>query len=153
MKTRHAAIVFIICFNLTGLLGSAQSFVPETRGGLSGATASNAAGAANNSYPQVVDNSPHLRKMIKSHAKQLVTIWFGKRHWKAFQEIVYIESRWNYKAFNKSTNAYGLTQIIGSKRYLKNMPYKQLHKSVQYIKHRYKTPTIALKHLKQKGWQ
>lgn len=150
---KHAVISLMICLNLTGSLGFANAGVLETRGGLSGTTASTAYEGHSISYPQPVDNSPQLRKMIKSHAKQLVTIWFGKRHWKAFEEIVYIESRWDYKAFNKSTNAYGLTQIIGSKRYTFNQPYKQLLKSVQYIAHRYKTPTLALKHLKQKGWQ
>lgn len=153
MKTKHAAIVLILAMNLTGLLGSAYAAWLEPLAWSSKTTASTAQGGRIMSYPQVVDNSPQLRKMVKSHAKQLVTIWFGAKHWASFQQIVYLESRWDWNAYNPETNAYGLTQIIGSKRYTHNQPYKQLLKSVQYIAHRYETPTAALKHLKARGWQ
>lgn len=143
----------MICANLTGLLGSAYAASLEPPAISSKRTASTAQGGRIISYPQAVDNFTLLRKSVKTHAKQLVTIWFGVKHWQAFQEIVYLESRWNWNAYNPATDAYGLTQIIGSKRYTKDKPYKQLLKSVQYIAHRYKTPTAALKHLKQKGWQ
>ncbi len=153
MKTKHAVIALMICFGLTGSLGFANADALGTQGGLPRVVASTATAGAIISYPQAVDNSPKHLKMIKSHAKQLVAIWFTAKEWKAFQRIVYIESRWNYKAFNPATNAYGLTQIIGSKRYTKNRPYLQLLKAVQYIKHRYGVPSEALKHLLSRGWQ
>lgn len=153
MKTKHAVIVLLVAINLTSLLGSAYAAWLEPLAFSSKTTASIAGEPAIVSYPQLVDNSPKHLKMIKSHAKQLVTIWFTAGEWKAFQEIVYIESRWNYKAFNSDTNAYGLTQIIGAKRYAKNRPYLQLLKAVQYITHRYGVPSKALKHLKRYGWQ
>lgn len=152
MKTRHAQIVLMICLLLTSLLGSAPSASLEPLAVSSKRTASTPRVSAIITYPQAVDNSPNLRISLKTHAYQLVTIWFGVKHWKAFNKLVWLESRWNYKAFNKQTNAYGLTQIIGSKRYAKDRPYLQLLKAMQYIAHRYKTPTAALKHLKQRGW-
>lgn len=150
---RNAVGIVITCFSLTGSLGFANADALGTQGGLPRVVASNAHEGHIISYPQAVDNSPQLRKMIKTHARQLVTIWFGTKHWKAFQRIVYLESRWNYNSYNKSTGAYGLTQILGSKKYTFNRPYLQLLKSVQYIRGRYQTPTKALRHLLRYGWQ
>lgn len=110
-----------------------------------------------NSYPQAVDNSHRLRineskHLWITHAEQLVTLTWGKKEIKAFKTIIYRESRWNPEALNPTTGAYGLGQLIDSKRYLKGMPYKQITAAVKYIHHRYGTPTKALQHHKKHGW-
>ena len=64
-------------------------------------------------------------------------------------ELWHKESRWNYKAKNPKSSAFGIPQILGLKE--KN-PVKQIDKGLAYIKHRYDNPCNALAHHKKKGW-
>lgn len=107
--------------------------------------------------PQAVDNSHKARinknkRLWITHAQQLITLTWGKKEIKAFMTIIYRESRWIPNQTNATTGAYGLGQIIGSKRYTKGMPYKQITAAVKYIANRYGTPTKALQHHRKHGW-
>jgi hypothetical protein len=64
-------------------------------------------------------------------------------------ELWYLESRWNYKAKNPKSSAFGIPQILGLKE---TNPTKQIDKGLAYIKHRYDDPCKALAHHKSKGW-
>ena len=65
-------------------------------------------------------------------------------------EIVYKESRWNYKAKNPKSSAYGLFQILKSKE---KDPIKQIDNGLKYINARYDgCACTALAHHKAKGW-
>ena len=65
-------------------------------------------------------------------------------------EIVYKESRWNYKAKNPKSSASGLFQILKSKD---KDPIKQIDQGLKYINHRYNgCACTALAHHKAKGW-
>jgi len=65
-------------------------------------------------------------------------------------EIVYKESRWNYKAKNPKSSAYGLFQVLKSKE---KDPIKQIDQGLKYINHRYNGCACkALAHHKAKGW-
>ena len=65
-------------------------------------------------------------------------------------EIVYKESRWNYKAKNPKSSAYGLFQVLKSKE---KDPIKQIDQGLKYINHRYDGCACkALAHHKAKGW-
>ena len=65
-------------------------------------------------------------------------------------EIVYKESRWNYKAKSKTSSAHGLFQILKSKE---KDPIKQIDQGLKYINHRYDGCACkALAHHKAKGW-
>jgi hypothetical protein len=65
-------------------------------------------------------------------------------------EIVWKESRWNYKAKNPKSSAFGLFQILKSKD---KDPIKQIDKGLIYLKHRYEGNACkALAHHKAKGW-
>jgi hypothetical protein len=65
-------------------------------------------------------------------------------------EIVYKESRWNYKAKNPKSSAYGLFQVLKSKE---KDPIKQIDQGLKYINHRYNgCACTALAHHKAKGW-
>jgi hypothetical protein len=64
-------------------------------------------------------------------------------------ELWYKESRWNYKAKNPNSSAFGIPQILGLKEL---NPTKQIDRGLNYIKHRYSNPCNALKHHKIKGW-
>jgi len=65
-------------------------------------------------------------------------------------EIVYKESRWNYKAKNPKSSASGLFQVLKSKE---KDPIKQIDQGLKYINHRYDGCACkALAHHKAKGW-
>jgi hypothetical protein len=64
-------------------------------------------------------------------------------------ELLHKESRWNYKAKNPKSSAFGLFQMIGNKE---QDPIKQIDKGLRYIEHRYGTACKALAHHKIKGW-
>ena len=65
-------------------------------------------------------------------------------------EIVYKESRWNYKAKSKTSSASGLFQVLKSKE---KDPIKQIDQGLKYINHRYNgCACTALAHHKAKGW-
>ena len=65
-------------------------------------------------------------------------------------EIVFKESRWNYKAKNPKSSANGLFQMLKSKE---SDPIKQIDNGLKYIKHRYQgCACTALAHHKAKGW-
>ena len=59
------------------------------------------------------------------------------------------ESRWNYKAKNPKSSAFGIPQILGLKE---KDPFKQIDKGLGYIKHRHSTPCHALAFHDRKGW-
>jgi hypothetical protein len=65
-------------------------------------------------------------------------------------EIVWKESRWNHKAKNPKSSAYGLFQILKSKEH---DPIKQIDNGLKYINARYQGCACkALAHHKKKGW-
>ena len=65
-------------------------------------------------------------------------------------EIVWKESRWNYKAKNPKSTAFGLFQILKSKD---KDPITQIDKGLIYLNHRYEGNACkALAHHKAKGW-
>ena len=64
-------------------------------------------------------------------------------------ELLHKESRWNYKAKNPKSSAFGLFQMLNNKE---KDPIKQIDKGLKYIEHRYGTACNALAHHKAKGW-
>ena len=62
------------------------------------------------------------------------------------EKLWYLESKWNYRADNKQSSAYGIPQLLKLKT---NDPYKQIDLGLIYIAKRYGTPCKALAfHLK-----
>lgn len=72
------------------------------------------------------------------------------KEWKALDELWYIESRWDYTADNPRSTAYGIPQLL--KMDPKTPLIEQIDLGLKYIKHRYGTPTKALKFHKRHGW-
>jgi hypothetical protein len=64
-------------------------------------------------------------------------------------QIVWKESRWNYKAKNPKSSAFGLFQIL---KYKETDPIKQIKDGLKYIEYRYQTPCRALAHHNKNGW-
>ena len=98
--------------------------------------------------------NPAMREMkliAKEVAKIKVMAQFNSiKEWRALDELWYIESRWDYTADNPRSTAYGIPQLL--KMDPKTPLIKQIDLGLKYIKHRYGTPTKALKFHKKHGW-
>lgn len=91
---------------------------------------------------------------LRQTARIIVENHWNNTQWKCFRKIIWIESRWNHNSYNKSTTAYGLGQLIGSRHYLTGKPVKQIRKTIEYIAHRYPQGLAcgALQHHHSHGW-
>lgn len=91
------------------------------------------------------------KKFAKLYAKMRVEqLGWANKEWSALLSLWTRESRWDYTADNPTSSAYGIPQML-------NMPEdtpltEQVDLGLKYIKKRYKTPTLALKHHDRKGW-
>ncbi len=91
------------------------------------------------------------KKFAKKYAFiKVEQIGWNEKEWEALLVLWTKESRWDYTANNPKSTAYGIPQML-------NMPEdtpltKQVDLGLKYIKKRYKTPTLALKHHNKKGW-
>jgi len=98
--------------------------------------------------------NPAMREMkliAKEVGKIKVMAQFNSiKEWRALDELWYIESRWDYTADNPRSTAYGIPQLL--KMDPKTPLVKQIDLGLKYIKHRYGTPTKALKFHKKHGW-
>jgi hypothetical protein len=101
------------------------------------------------------ENSSAVSKPKELKVNTLKQITFHKMNYNFEQfycldEIVYKESRWNYKAKNPKSSAFGLFQILKSKD---KDPIKQIDKGLVYLNHRYQGNACkALAHHEAKGW-
>lgn len=68
------------------------------------------------------------------------------------------ESRWNYRAENRSSGAYGIPQALPGKKMAsagadwRTNPETQIDWGIGYITKRYKTPCRAWQHSEDVGW-
>lgn len=82
--------------------------------------------------------------------KQALREWNSYREWNSLYNLWMKESKWDYRADNKHSTAYGIPQIL-------DMPtdtnmIEQIQLGIKYIKIRYGTPTKALAFHKKHGW-
>lgn len=93
----------------------------------------------------------YMKKIAKSYGHQRVKeMGWSNREWKALLILWTRESRWDYKAKNPHSTAYGIAQMLD---FPHNSSVKQqIDAGLKYIKNRYKTPTLALRHHYYKGW-
>jgi len=94
--------------------------------------------------------------------KQLANYQLTDKQYKCHNEIIYRESRWDYKAvgnLNGSKRVYGLYQMK-TESLKKSTPIKQFWMYWHYVGSRYSWTEYdepdyckALQHLKTKGWQ
>lgn len=75
--------------------------------------------------------------------------WTG-REWKCLDEIIHAESRWNPKADNPTSTAYGLFQQLKLNR--KAGVEKQTRLGLRYITSRYGSPCKARAFQLRNGW-
>lgn len=91
-------------------------------------------------------------KKIKETPRQIAqrasrSAWNSHRQWKCLEYIWQKESRFNPKAKNKKSGAYGIAQFMpktwGSRKKTSD-PAKQIEYGIKYIKLRYGTPCHAM---------
>ena len=113
------------------------------------------------SIAPVSQGSIDANKQIR-YVKQLADYQLTEKQEKCHHEIVYRESRWNYRAIGNiggTKQAYGLYQMK-SESLKKGSSIKQFWMYYHYVAYRYgwteyEDPNYcgALHHLKSKGWQ
>jgi hypothetical protein len=104
-----------------------------------------------NTYPQAVDNSAKLwitpKRLLTQKA---VNRGIRSTELKCLHELIWRESRFNPKADNPNSSAFGLFQQL---KLDPNTSIKdQIRLGFKYIEHRYGTPCAALTHHDIKGW-
>ena len=70
------------------------------------------------------------------------------RQYLCLEQLWYLESKWNLRANNKRSSAYGIPQLLKLK--IKD-PYLQIDAGLKYIAHRYETPCKAMAYHKKHG--
>jgi len=70
------------------------------------------------------------------------------KQYRCLVELWHKESRWSPIADNPKSTAFGIPQLL---KMTERNPYKQIELGLKYIKHRHRTPCLALEHHK-KGW-
>ena len=97
--------------------------------------------AFTNAYATTNYNKEIEKYLLYSHKKLI-----NHNEYLCLEKLWYLESKWNYRADNKRSSAYGIPQLLKLKT---NDPYKQIDAGLKYIAHRYGTPCKALAfHLK-----
>lgn len=88
-----------------------------------------------------------IKQTPQGYAKAVLPL----HEYKCIKTLYYYESRWNYKAYNRSSGAAGIPQ--GKSVWLRTAtPVDQVKWGISYIKNRYSTACNALHHFNTKGW-
>ena len=84
-------------------------------------------------------------------AKSYVSVGFGWRgkEWFCLESLWTKESRWDFKADNPNSSAYGIAQLLGEKS---EVPAIQILRGAKYIQFRYQTPCKALAFHHRNRW-
>ena len=94
-----------------------------------------------NAYANTNNDIEKEKYKLYSHIKLT-----NHKQYLCLEKLWYLESKWNYRADNKRSSAYGIPQLLKLKT---NDPYKQIDLGLIYIAKRYGTPCKALSfHLK-----
>ena len=96
---------------------------------------------------------------VKEIARQRASMYgWDKKEFACLNQLWWQESKWNYRAQNRSSGAYGIPQALpGSKMDMagadwRTNPETQIKWGERYILVRYSTPCIALQHEYRKGY-
>lgn len=87
------------------------------------------------------------RSYVRRHAA--MRGWTG-REWRCLDELIHAESRWNHKADNPDSTAFGLFQQL--KLNPKAGVEKQTRLGLKYVSSRYASPCNAREHQVRNGW-
>lgn len=87
----------------------------------------------------------------RSQIEPLAIAHYGPTEWACLNRLIYRESRWNPRANNPDSTAFGLFQLLRMPEHL--TPLEQWERGVRYIAHRYAgSPCQALASSLTRGW-
>jgi hypothetical protein len=90
------------------------------------------------------------KALIQMSPKEYAKAQLPISQYKCLEELYTRESNWRQAAYNPS-GAYGIPQL--KNKLIQHMSgIDQVRYGIKYIRHRYKTPCIALQHMHSKGW-
>jgi hypothetical protein len=98
----------------------------------------------NNAY--AINNNDIEKEKYKLYSHIKLT---NHRQYLCLEQLWYLESKWNPRADNKRSTAYGIPQLLKLKT---NDPYKQIDAGLKYISARHSTPCKALAFHKKHGY-
>ena len=78
-----------------------------------------------------------------------IALNYNFKEFYCLSDLWYKESRWDPKAKNARSSAYGIPQLLNLKS---KDPFYQIDKGLQYIKHRHQTACNALAFHNRKGY-
>ena len=96
--------------------------------------------------------SRHLGRAMLKHRK------YSNAQFNCLDRLWMKESRWNYKAQNRRSGAYGIPQALPGRKMAsagkdwRTNPATQIKWGLGYIQDRYGSPCKAWNHSKRKGW-
>ena len=93
------------------------------------------------------------KALSKSYAKIQMQIFYPEwdiREHKALMKLWGKESAWNHQAQNPTSTAFGIPQLLDLDT--KTPAPRQIERGLEYIKHRYKKPSVAWAHWETKNW-
>jgi hypothetical protein len=97
------------------------------------------------------NNQSLSKEFAKTYAhNQIKRMGWSKGEWKSLYKLWMRESKFDPTADNKHSTAYGIAQLLNTKKDSTIM--EQIDAGLSYIKYRYKTPTRALWHHYRLGW-
>ena len=99
--------------------------------------------AFTNAYATTNSNKEIEKYKLYSHIKLT-----NHKQYLCLEKLWYLESKWNPRANNKRSTAYGIPQLLKLK--IKD-PYLQIDAGLKYIAHRYGTPCKAMAYHKKHG--
>ena len=88
---------------------------------------------------------------IQQTPKQYAKANLPLHEYKCINKLYYFESKWDYRAYNKSSGTAGIPQGK-SKWLLTASPIQQVKWGIKYNKHRYGSMCKALEHFKKNNW-
>ena len=98
----------------------------------------------NNAY--AINNNDIEKEKYKLYSHIKLT---NHRQYLCLEQLWYLESKWNPRADNKRSSAYGIPQLLKLKI---NNPYMQIDAGLKYISARHSTPCKALAFHKKHGY-
>jgi len=98
-------------------------------------------------------NITWTKTLSKSYARIQMQIFYPEwdiREHKALMKLWGKESAWNHQAKNPTSTAFGIPQLLDLNT--KTPAPRQIERGLEYIKHRYGTPSVAWAHWENKNW-
>ena len=145
-RRRYARVIHILAGNLTGTLASILAGEPLRRIARKRSLVLVAGLLLFTNMPtaQAVSTARDINSYkLYAHMKVL-----DAKEYRCLELLWHKESRWNPRADNLKSTAYGIPQLL---KYKEKDPYKQIDRGLKYIEHRYKTACKAWIHHKKTG--